>query len=48
MVGVSESEVRRAVDASRGVVARADMDQLGPGIPGFRYFVLVPAEDAQG
>jgi hypothetical protein len=48
MIGVAESEVRRAVEAGGGGVARADPDQLGPGIPGFRYFSLVPAEDAQG
>jgi SAM-dependent methyltransferase len=48
MIGVSEHDVRRAVEAGGGVVARADPDQLAPGIPGFRYFVLVPAADAHG
>jgi len=48
MIGVSEHDVRRAVEAGGGVVARADPDQLAPGIPGFRYFVLVLGEDAQG
>jgi len=43
MIGVPEHEVRRVVEASGGVVARADTDALAPGIPGFRYFVLVPA-----
>ena len=41
MTGVAEREVRRVVEASGGVVARADRDVLAPGIPGFRYFVLV-------
>jgi SAM-dependent methyltransferase len=48
MIGVSEPEVRRTVEACGGVLARADPDQLAPGIPGFRYFVQVPEEDAQG
>jgi SAM-dependent methyltransferase len=48
MLGVSEPDVRRAVEARGGVVARADPDQLAPGISGFRYFVLVPAADAHG
>jgi SAM-dependent methyltransferase len=47
MIGVSELEVRCIVEASGGVVARADPDRLAPGIPGFRYFVRVP-EDVQG
>ena len=42
MIGISDHDVRRAVEARGGVVARADPDQLAPGIPGFRYFVLVP------
>ena len=48
MIGISDLDVRRAVEARGGVVARAAPDQLAPGIPGFRYFVLVPGEDAQG
>jgi SAM-dependent methyltransferase len=48
MVGVSEQEVRRAVEESGGVVQQADPDWLAPGITGFRYFVLVPEDGGQG
>ncbi|MGI8606992.1 MAG: class I SAM-dependent methyltransferase [Gaiellaceae bacterium] len=47
MVGVPEEEVRGAVAAGGGRVARADPDELAPGVPGYRYYVTIPLEAGQ-
>lgn len=47
MVGVPAEEVRGAVEASGGRVARADPDELAPGVPGYRYYVTIPPQAGQ-